>query len=698
MMRFFGSMAIVMLVFIMGLPSVSNADEISWPAEFLPEDNHDGRSSLVIKISEAVRTAEESNFAVELDNIDITGLVEQTPDALIFKPIETLQPGYHTLRLYQVTGSGEYIEQHFWEFTVQENSVLVTNGSSEQGSAAQTVASDTQSAPEGLTVEASADNNIEISQRLFDSNIASSPNDLTISGSGNGALNMTGGRWTFDATGNYFIESEEDLSVTGNEIDLGEYTINLGYRGDAVNGSAILGHQDIGIESLSMSSYMRRGASISVGAADDRLKFTGFSLSSDSLAGADDFTGLQKKSGHVTGGAVVGRPVWHEDTKIELTGLYFASEGGEDDFGSGGGLTSDSAPKGSGGALIADSYWGQDRLRLRGELAFSNMDLDGSGSLGTDFADAETVDISYVLIPDDGQSDVPLSMTVGGKWEQVDTFFYSLANQGLSVDRNSYSVFSNLYWGALNLNAQASYETNNTADLADVATDQVMMAGVDGSYSFSIDRETPDDRAWLGTPFVGFGFNLVDADRKETPLGYLGDQTDNISVNYYANVGSSYERWNWQLSYNRSTFTDETEVSSDTTDQTVDLSAYWTVSDALNLSLGTSYNQYVQKADGERSYNVTGNLGVQASLIPQTLTTNINYNMNLSSGSGDLPDKHILSGEMEWTFIPADVNRPGVALAFRGAMEKENGNSDNALDDAKYEGFIVLRLKAPVVY
>ncbi|MEP4192983.1 MAG: hypothetical protein ABJN51_17970, partial [Sneathiella sp.] len=347
---------------------------------------------------------------------------------------------------------------------------------------------------------------------------------------------------------------------------------------------------------------------------------------------------------------------------------------------------------------IADSYWYQDRLRLRGEYAFSNMDLDGAGALDKDFADAEAFDISYILLQDDGTSETPLSLTVGGKWERVDTFFYSLANQGLNVDRNSYSSFANMYWGALSLNAVAGYETNNADDLADVATDRVITANIDGNYSFTIDREHPDDMAWLGTPFIGFGVSYVDADRKDTPVGYLGDDTDNATLTYYANVGSSYERWNWQLSYNKSTFSDETDISSDTADETIDLSAYWTVSDALNLSAGTQFNRYIQKDDGERSYNVTGNMGVQAILVPDTLTTNWNYNMNLSSGSGDIPDKHILSGEMEWTFLPAEVNKPGVALAFRGAMEKEYGNSDSSIDDTSYEGFIVLRLKAPLAY
>ncbi|MEP3244429.1 MAG: hypothetical protein ABJN40_20030 [Sneathiella sp.] len=668
------------------MPAVASTE--TWTAEFKTVSDRNGKTPIEILVSSDLWKTKNGEIAVEIDNVDVTSLIRIGADVVTYTPAEPFEAGLHDVRLYEVTESGDYIEQGYWQFEIAGTAGIA----SDEG------ASDQQDEGSQAVIEASADNSIEISQRLFDKNISSTPDDTTFSGAGSGSLNIAKGNWTFSSSGNYFIESEEDLTVDGNKIDLGEYTMKLQYSGSDFNTAATFGHHDIGMESLAMSSFNRRGISVSAGTSGERLKITGFSLSSDSLAGANNFSGQKEETGYVSGGALVGRPIWQGDSKIELTGLYFTSEGGEADFGAGGGLVTDGAPRGQGGAFIADSYWYQDRLRLRGEYAFSNMDLDGAGALDKDFADAEAFDISYILLQDDGTSETPLSLTVGGKWERVDTFFYSLANQGLNVDRNSYSSFANMYWGALSLNAVAGYETNNADDLADVATDRVITANIDGNYSFTIDREHPDDMAWLGTPFIGFGVSYVDADRKDTPVGYLGDDTDNATLTYYANVGSSYERWNWQLSYNKSTFSDETDISSDTADETIDLSAYWTVSDALNLSAGTQFNRYIQKDDGERSYNVTGNMGVQAILVPDTLTTNWNYNMNLSSGSGDIPDKHILSGEMEWTFLPAEVNKPGVALAFRGAMEKEYGNSDSSIDDTSYEGFIVLRLKAPLAY
>ncbi len=653
----------------------------NWNAELsgaADQENRYGRSALILKIAKEIWEKDKGSFAVEVDNLDVTSLASATSEDITYRPVETLANGKHTLRLFEVTSSGEQIKRGEWSFDVY---------------------SDPAVAPEdGKTISIAGDNSIEISQRLFDRNVETTTRNTTISGAGHNSIEWTGNNWKFQGKGNYFIESEDQLSLTGNEIDLGEYSASFHYQGDQFATQATLGHQDIGLETLALSAFRRRGVSLSVTTLEDRLKITGFSLSSESIVGADDFSGMRDDSGHVTGGAVTAKPYWTENAKLELTGLFFDSEGGESNFGVGGGFLASSAPKGTGGAFVADSYWVEDRLRVRGEYAFSNMDLDGIGTLDKESAHANSANFEYVVIKDDGSSDIPVSLSIGGKWERVDTYFYSLANPGLATDRDSYSVFANMYAGGLSLNSLGFVEFNNVDDQEDIATDQVSSFAVDGNYSFSIERETPDDLAWLGTPYIGFGGNFINADRDKTPTGYLGWDTNNKSMNYYLSVGTSYERWNWQLGYNTSKFEDDTDISEDTVNEMIDLSAHWAVSDRLSLSSGLQFNKYLLKDTDERSYNVTGNFGLQAQIIPDTLYTIIDYNMNLSSGSGEVPDRHLFTGEVEWTVIPVETNKPGVALAFRGAMEKEHGNDGSSLDDTKYEGFFVLRIKAPIKY
>ena len=74
-------------------------------------------------------------------------------------------------------------------------------------------------------------------------------------------------------------------------------------------------------------------------------------------------------------------------------------------------------------------------------------------------------------------------------------------------------------------------------------------------------------------------------------------------------------------------------------------------------------------------------------LCLRNLIFNLDYNLNLSSGSGDIPDRHIVNSEVEYTVLQPRENRPGLALAVRGSMEDTNGNADTTLDETEYQVF-----------
>ncbi len=658
------------------LPGISLAN-INWP-EGMSATDETGQFVISLEASADDWGIRTQNLIIEIDNVDVTELVSFTSSGFRYDVLQPLEAGFHTLKIYEADSAGDYHLVREYQFEATVGQAGVAGGGN-------------------LTLE--SDNSLEVSQRLFDTNISSSIDDTTASGAGNTTLNYENGGWSVNINGNYFLESEEEIAQTGNEFDLGEYNARLAYSGDSYGAELNLGHHDIGLESLAFSGFNRRGVSLKTGLFDDTIQITGFSLSSDSLAGVDDISGQKEDSGYVAGGAVAIRPLWNEIGKIELTGVYFDSKGGEADFGSGGGLGIDAAPKGQGAALIADTLWYEDRLRVRGEYAYSNVDLDGDDAvLDKDSANAHAYSFDYDLIRDDGTHDTPTSLKIGARYERIDTYYYSLANTGLATDRDGFTAYANMYYGSFNLNALSSVFMNNVDDHDDLATDRVITASINGSYSFDPQINEEGEIGWLGTPFMGFGVNYMDANRVETPTGYLGDDTDNHNATLYINFGSSYETWNWQLGYNHALFEDSTNVSSDTANDLIDLSAYWNISDYTSLSIGTQLNRYEQKADSDRTYSVSGNLGLQTTFIPDVLNARLDYNMNLSSGSNDIPDRHLLATEVEWTLIPAEINSAGIALAFRGAMEKQHGNDDSSLDDAAYEGFFVLKFKAPLQY
>lgn len=675
-------------LWLTGPVSSTHAAE-NWTAVLQPpadERGYNASEVLIIELPAHLADRSGNFLSLEVDNVDVSQLITIEGGYVSYQPYEPFTAGAHELRLFEISDDGSYTERSLIGFQTFAGDIGADGGGA-------MMSGDTGAGGSRFY----ADNSLEVIHRLADKYVTTTAEDTTISGSGNMGYSNSGARWQVEAGSNYFIESEEDLSMSGRRVDIGEYNFSADYQGDAIKGGTKIGHHDVGVDSFVMSGFNRRGISASAGTAGDSASATAFSFAADSIVGAADIVGSAENSGHVQGGLIGFRPMNNADGRIEISGVYFTAEGGIDSIAVSGDELDPATPaEGHGGALVVDSYWADERLRLRGEYAHSYNDVDGDGSLNEDSAGAGSILVSYALIENEIWGDDPVSLTIGGKWEYVETYFSSIANPGMAADRDSWSAFADFFLGNLSLNARTLVETNNVDDVAGVATDRITNSGFDGNYSFNIERENPEDLAWLGMPYMSFGMNGTTANRVDTPSGYQGAGTDNYSVMGYFSFGSSYDRWNWQLGYNRTLFEDDANQSSDTTNDMIDLSATWSVNDDLNLTAGTQFIRFEDVSEDKDSYMVGGNFGLQATLIPETLRTSWNYNMNLSAGSGDSPNTHLVSGEVEWTLIPAQTNRVGVALALRGSMEKEHGNDDDGLDDLRFETFAALRFTAPV--
>jgi len=80
------------------------------------------------------------------------------------------------------------------------------------------------------------------------------------------------------------------------------------------------------------------------------------------------------------------------------------------------------------------------------------------------------------------------------------------------------------------------------------------------------------------------------------------------------------------------------------------------------------------------------------------LTAALTYNLNHRMGHGDTPDSHSLNGEVVWTLLEADINRPGVAVMLSGFVQDTNDDFANTQKDLQYQAFTSLRLSLPVAY
>ncbi|MEM6781242.1 MAG: hypothetical protein AAF569_05215 [Pseudomonadota bacterium] len=650
----------------------------NWTASFVPPTGPDAPMRIDLPADLDIITL--TTLGVELNGTDITAMLSLDGEDFVYTPVQPLSGGEHTIRLVDLN-TGE--NRGAWSFSIGGEAVGQTGEISEAQIA------QAEAWLRGGSVE--LDTLTEFSNRTFENNLDNAPDHSIVSGAGDLNANLNGENWDVRARANYLVQSDHVLALTGNAVDLGEYDISADITGDTLKGGVTLGHHDIGLNSNLFSGFYRRGASARLGTVDDRIMTQGFAFRAESVAGARDFTGLNDSEDRLEGVTASFKPFSNDPDALTVTGIYY--DGSGDDGGIGTALT-DTSSTGSGWGAILEKSFGQGRVNLRGEYSRAKFDVDGSAGIASE-DDSNAISLSIEGRPFK-QSPVFLDksadIVLGARYDRIDTFYQSLANEGLASDRNAILAYSNLYWGALSANLQLLHETNNVDDLNSAPEDRLRNASLNLSYSF--DPQT-GSRSWLGTPYLSFSGFVADLDRLETPTGYTGFDTNSVSDSMTFGGGSNYNDWYWSASHTLSQFEDHANASNDTVNNFTSLGAGWTVNERLNLNSGLSFGSFRDEDAAATTYDTNLNVGVDAIIIPDLVDFNFDYNLNLSSGSGDSPDRHIVNSEVEYTVLQPRRNRPGLALAVRGSMEDQDGNADGTLDETEYQVFTVLRVKAP---
>ncbi|WP_020591323.1 hypothetical protein [Kiloniella laminariae] len=683
------------LLFFFTLSSLSAEARADWTADFVPPETP--QSVLRVDLPEDLDILTLTTLAVELDGIDITALLSLDDNDFTYQPVEPLAGGEHLLRLVLLGGDGTTTEKGRWLFQI-EGAAPGVAGSVAAPSEAEQIAQ-----AEALLRSATfrADTLTEFSSRVLQQNIGHETNDNILSGGGDGNAAFASENWDIRAHANYLVQSDLDQSLTGHPADIGEYDITADFTGDSMKGGMTLGHHDIGLQTQLVSDFYRRGSSVRLGTLDERFEAQGFAFGTSSVAGANDFTGLNDSDDRIKGLTASVKPFSDgidDIDALKITGLYYdgtGDGGGIGLEGEGGDLGSSST--GSGWGLVLEKGFDQQRTRLRGEYAHALFDQDGStGEAPKDGSDAISLSADHRLFEQGPVVfDDVLEIDVGVGYDRVETFFASLANPGLIGDREAYSAYSNIYWGALSGNFYLLDETNNVDDLASTPTDR--LRSLDASLNYSFDPQS-GSMEWLGTPYVGLSGFVATLEREKTPDGYTGPDTDSLSKSVTFTVGSSYSDWYWSASQSYARFDDETNETSDTVNHLSGINAGWSVSDRLDIYGGTQFGVFEEEDSDKLSYNTNLSLGVSAELVPEKLDLNLDYNLNLANGSGDTPDSHIVNSEVEWTFLQPRSNRPGLALAVRGSMEETNGSTDSTENETDYQVYMLLRVKAPFAF
>lgn len=629
------------------------------------------QSTISISMPASIGGIDMASIRIEIDKIDVTDVLKSETGRLIYRPATPLAAGAHTVIVVGRTAKGQLVELASWTINV--------TGAAAPGA-------------DGADIALQSNNSIDALLLLADRNIEPGRDRFGVNGAGDARLGVTSGRWALSSAANYFLDSKRRFTATDEVFDIGEHATSLDYRGDGWNAGLVAGQHDPGYDNFLMSGFSRRGFSLHGGSENSRVQAKAFSTASETLIGTDDTFGTHDSSGHVTGAGVTVRPLDLGKNDLSVTALVYDGEQGNNTSSTSGVANATGGRgEGDGWGTSINSAWLDRRLQLSGEFARTDFDPDGAGAAASETGNALAVRSSYDFI-----DTAPVTLRIGGAWERVDTFFNSVANPGLAKDRDALLGYSDITWSRLSAALKVSREENNVDELTNVPTDRTYSGAADARYEIEIDRKTKSDYAWAGQPFLLFGGSTRISERVRTPTGYNGQDTDQIHNTYYLGGGSNHGEMSWQLVYQVSDIDDQANSANDNRSSLGQFSVNWTPSDRFSLNTSLQATQNIRGTNDNESYTYNGLIGLRAALVPKEIDLTFDYNLNLATGSGDTPDKHLFTSEVSWTLREVKVNQPGIAIALRGSLETNNGNTNSNLDTTKYEGFLVLRISAPV--
>ena len=659
-----------LLLLVVNASSVMAQD---WQPELLRPPGGDfwlPSDPIIITIPLDVPAPVLARLALELDNFDVTSLVQREGNQAVLRLPEPLTSGEHRLRLVEYAEDGSILEHGIWVLQVRKTAAF-----------------------QGL--EAEADLAFDARRRVLGDNLRGADGNVFQS-HGNTRVLVEEGNWTSSLRANYLYDSQDEQSLVGRPMDLGEYLSTLSFQNDHLSSEARLGHHDIGATNFIMSGFQRRGFSLGLGSADSRARVTGFAQASEALLGIDRISGVEDPDDRVQGAHLSVRPIEFLKDNLELTGTYYRgerTEAGDNDFDLG------ERSDGDGFSVAADTLWLGERLRLRGEFSRARFDLDGAdGAVDPETDEAYSFLADYALLRDELVGGSPLNWNLGIQHDRLGTFYGSVANPNLQPDRITTTVFSDVTWDEIVLQAQAGYQTNNVNGVDSLPRDRTLSFFAGGSYT---PYREPDEQPlpdWLGQPSFGLSFNYVDVDQTDTPAAFTGFELETQSLSTTASLSTAYETWSWDLSETVLYFRDEAGVASDTLEFQTYLGGQFGVVDRASLG---PYVQWIVRQDqslNERLHEWLLGLNSDFVILPEVLNGNFGYSVNLSEGAPDTLDTHVLGGELLWTFLQPEQNRPGLALSLSGSIEERNGDSAIDTQDRVYQVFVSLKTSLPLGY
>lgn len=613
-----------------------------------------------LQIPADVPVEELQKLVLELDAIDVTAMVQREGEFALYKPVQPLAPGNHTLRVVEYADDGSIMELGFWSFEVRQSALF-------------------------REYAVAADSQLTGSYRGMDNNlIAPEPDRLNAQGSSQVAYSAASGDWYTNGNFDLLYNTSNGIQSGGRKLDNGEFLFSAGNA----NADVRIGHQTVGASSLVMDNFRRRGVSVEGRVPTINSQFSGFILASEAINGFQRGLAIGDAEKRVDGVTFESSPLRSRPQALYLSGTWLDGEGSD----SSGAVASVAGAefgqsKGRAWSLSADSQLLDDRLRLRAEYAGTDYDFSTTDTL------ASQNDTAYSLLATfSDMTNSGINWNIGVENREIGTFFKSLANQALPSDRRLRRAFGGAQWTTLGFQASFEQQTDNVNDIKELPRIKTNLGSISMNWSPS------SSVGWLGSPSLAASYSRQQQTQVSTPIGFLLAEADNSLDSIQANAMFAYSLGSWSLSLMNNQFRDHAGMQADTDTNSLAFdSNLLLLQQRLNLLPSVRYDQTDDKTNQVNTVAVTYGLQSNYVIKPDKLDGSLNISLNRNQATDDTINNDVFSASMalNWRLLAAGNNRAGFDVSVSGMYNNLNDNitTSNSIDT--YQIFLTLTMVLP---
>jgi hypothetical protein len=478
------------------------------------------------------------------------------------------------------------------------------------------------------------------------------------------------------------------------KIDLGEYLFTGNKKSTRVN----LGVHTLAQSSLVMEGFHRRGVSANTSFESLNSSVAGFVMRTQEIIGFKKGLGLSDSGNIVNGVVWESQPIKENPEKLYVSATYVSGKSNTsgDTVGEG-----SNTQDGDAMSLIADSTLLNQQLRLRGEVASSNIDFVTADTNDSDINDSgDAVSLLATYTPQSSNENSQFFWNSGLEFSKVGSTFISLANPFLANDKKLNRLFFNADYKGISSQFSTASELDNIDNNGEQPQIETQLTQLTLNYSLT---EQPKENSFfdnIGTPSFSLMWSNTNQEQVKESTVFIFDDLDISNDNVTLSANFNKANWSWAWSFS--------EMEQDNKINPDQNSITWSRSLNANYRLN-EHITFTPSLQSQATASVFDNTNIDTDIFSMStqlffsekITGSINLNQSdsktesLSSTGSEIITTSI-STQFTWNWILPKNNKPGFDIGLTASyVDSENKfNSTGNLET--YQVFLSLTMKLPL--